>query len=245
MNFSGISNTSVLGRVLRIPFRLIPSSAVVRILQGPLRGKKWNVGSSTHGCWLGSYEYEKQHALARALAPGNVVYDLGANVGFYSLLASVLVGTAGRVYCFEPLARNIVYLRMHVALNGLENCFVFEAAVSDTDGDARFDPLAEPSMGRLSDRGDQVVRTVRLDSLVDRGQILPPTLMKIDIEGGEFAALKGAARIIEKYRPTIVLSTHGVEVHRTCLQFLSERGYRLESLTEESVENTAELIARP
>ena len=203
------------------------------------------MGSSTHGCWVGSFEYAMQRRFARELAAGDVVYDLGANVGFYSLLASRSVGDSGRVYCFEPLARNITYLRKHIALNRLENCFVFEAAVSDADGTARFDPFADPSMGRLSDRGDDMVRTVRLDSLLERTQILPPNLMKIDIEGGEFAALKGGARTIEKYRPAIVLATHGVEVHQACVQFLAERKYRLEPLTGESVENTAELIARP
>src|SRR5450755_3080976 len=138
MNFSRISNSTVLGKVLRSPLRLIPSSTVVPILQGPLRGKKWIVGSSTHGCWVRSYEYAQQTVFAQSLSPEGVVYDLGASVGFYSLLAGALVGPAGRVYAFEPLPRNVAYLRKHVALNRLENCFVFEAAVADSDGSRVF-----------------------------------------------------------------------------------------------------------
>lgn len=245
MNFSGISNTTILGKALRFPLRLIPPSAVLPILQGPLRGKKWIVGSSSHGCWVGSFEYEKQHAFAQAVAAGDVVYDLGANVGFYSLLASVLVGSTGRVYSFEPLPRNIAYLKRHVALNHMSNCQVLEIAVSDADGEARFDPSHEPTMARLSSRGNTMVRTMRLDSLVSQGEISAPNMMKIDIEGSEMDALKGCAETIERHRPTIVLATHGAEVHQACVQFLRVRDYRLESLTPDTVETSAELIARP
>src|SRR4030095_2658449 len=100
----------MLGKRLRLPTRFIPSDARVRILQGPLRGKKWIAGSSTHGCWVGSFEYEKQLAFRRAVSRGDVVYDLGAHVGFYTLLPSVLAGEAGHVYSFEPLAANAAIL---------------------------------------------------------------------------------------------------------------------------------------
>src|ERR1700748_2608728 len=90
MNLSGISNESLVGRALRSPFRLIPAAATVPILQGPLRGRGGIVGSATHGCWLGSYEFETQRAFGRLVNGGDVVYDLGANVGFYTLLAAQL-----------------------------------------------------------------------------------------------------------------------------------------------------------
>jgi hypothetical protein len=60
INLSGISNNSVVEKLLRFPLRLIPSNMVLPILQGRLKGKKWIVGLSNHGCWLGSYKYEKQ-----------------------------------------------------------------------------------------------------------------------------------------------------------------------------------------
>lgn len=65
---------------------------VVPVLQGSLRGRKWIVGSSNHGCWLGSYEWKKQRLFTRTVSSGDVVFDIGAHVGFYTLLASVLVG---------------------------------------------------------------------------------------------------------------------------------------------------------
>src|ERR1700744_2136549 len=131
MNLSGISNESLVGRALRSPFRLIPASATMPILQGPLRGRRWIVGSATHGCWLGSYEFETQRAFAGLVRRGDVVYDLGANVGFYSLLGARLAGEEGAVYSFEPLERNLGYLRSHIALNRLKNCVVVETAIAD------------------------------------------------------------------------------------------------------------------
>jgi FkbM family methyltransferase len=244
MNLSGISRDTFLGKLLRSPLKLIPATAVVPILQGPLRGKKWIAGSSTNGCWIGSFEYEKQQAFKREIAAGDIVYDLGANVGFYSLLASVLTGEKGHVYCFEPLARNIAFLKRHIEMNRIQNCTILEAATAEVDGYAHFDPSPEPSMAHLSEHGEKTVRTVRVDTLVESGEIRPPNVMKIDIEGAESAALQGAAQTIERHRPTIFLSTHGPEVHRSCLQFLRDRRYHLESLTADPVESSAELLAR-
>lgn len=84
INLSRISNRSLLGRFLRFPLRFIPQESVVRIRRGPAQGMKWIVGSSNHGCWLGTYELEKQLALQRAVRQGMVVYDIGAQAGFYT-----------------------------------------------------------------------------------------------------------------------------------------------------------------
>ncbi|MDW8317197.1 MAG: FkbM family methyltransferase, partial [Anaerolineae bacterium] len=90
MNLSGISSKSLIGRVLRFPLRLIPPKAVLPIMQGRLKGRKWIVGSSSHGCWLGSYEYAKRIVFERTVRENSVVFDIGAHVGFYTLLAAVL-----------------------------------------------------------------------------------------------------------------------------------------------------------
>jgi hypothetical protein len=119
-----------------------------------------------------------------------------------------------------------------------------EAAATAVDGFARFDPSADPSMAHLSEHGEKTVRTVRIDSLVASGEVRPPDVMKIDIEGAEVAALQGAAQAIDKHRPAILLATHGPDAHQGCLQFLRERGYHLASLTSQPIESTAELIAR-
>src|SRR5438128_664952 len=109
MNLSRLSNNGLLGKALRLPLRLIPSQARMRVLQGGLKGKTWIAGSCTHGCWLGTYEFEKQILFQQVVTEGSVLYDLGANVGFYTLLASSLVGSRGHVYAFEPVPNNLRY----------------------------------------------------------------------------------------------------------------------------------------
>ena len=92
-------------KVIRLPLRCLPPRLVVPILTGRLRGRKWIVGSGVHSCWIGSYELEKQLAFARVTPFGGTVLDLGANVGFYTVLAAELVGPSGRVHAFEPVPR--------------------------------------------------------------------------------------------------------------------------------------------
>ena len=244
-NLSGISRESLIGKILRAPLRLIPRSTAMPILQGPLQGKRWVVGSGNHGCWLGSYEYDKQKLFQETVRSGDVIYDIGANAGFYTLLAAVLTGPNGRVYSFEPLPENIRNIREHLKLNRVENCTLHEAAVSSRDGEALFDPSSDRCTSHLSASGSIRVRTVMLDTLLARQEIRPPNLMKIDIEGGEYDCLQGCAAVIKQSRPVIFLATHGQEVHDACLGLLRDWKYKVESMDNRAVQWSDELIAQP
>jgi len=216
----------------------------VRVVQGPLRGKRWIAGSSNHGCWLGSYECDKQKDLAAAVRPGMVCYDVGANVGFYTLLFSELTGIRGTVAAFEPLPRNCRLLRRHLSLNGCANVVVHELALGDLDGMARFDDAAGHTQGHLSAAGVLEVRCARIDTLVAAGAIAPPDLMKMDVEGAEAAVLKGAAEVLSRYKPAIFLATHGRQVHVECCRFLSGLGYDLAPIGGAALETCDEIVAR-
>jgi len=243
LNFSAISNRDLIGKLLRLPLKLIPSDKILPILQGGLKGKKWIVGSSNHGCWLGSYEYEKQTLFNRIITVGSVVYDIGAHVGFYTLLASALVGPRGKVIAFEPLPRNIRYLKEHLRLNRCDNVLVVEVAVGDESGIASFEEGPNSYTSHLSPKGCFKVKTVRLDDLVLSGEIPLPDYMKIDVEGAEFLVLSGAKSILSNYHPTIFLATHGSVVHQKCCEFLKSIGYDLQSINEKNIDETDEIIA--
>jgi FkbM family methyltransferase len=245
MNWTSISNTSLIGRLLRLPLRLIPRQTVVPILQGPLRGKKWIVGSGNHGYWLGSYELGKRALFVKTIPPGGVVYDLGANVGYYTLLSAVLAGPRGRVFAFEPLPRNLEFLRRHLSLNRIDNATVIEAAVTDRGGTVRFEEDASTSKGRIGAQGTLEVRSVALDELVARERMPRPDLLKIDIEGGEFLALQGARRILTESHPVIFLSTHSGKVHKECLAFLELLGYRIVPIDRRLVDRSRDVLATP
>lgn len=246
MNFSRLSNATLIGRLLRAPLRLIPPSVCLPILQGPLRGKRWIAGSSNHGCWLGSYEYSKQKVFCRVVTAGDIVYDLGAHAGYYSLLASTLVGPAGMVYAFEPLPDNVARIKKHLAVNQVANCVLIEAAVSCSEGSGTFSPGPNSLSGHLSrdqSAATLPVRLVTLDALVKAGAIRPPRVIKCDIEGAEYEALVGGEATIRACKPAIFLATHGPEVHRHCCDLLAAWNYRLESLDGLTVSATSEILA--
>src|SRR5262249_53966086 len=91
-----------LGRAIRWPLRFMPTNKPFPFLLGPNRGIYWIVGSATHGCWIGWYEWELAHKIRAACRPGMIAFDVGANVGYYTLLMSRAIGPSGLVYAFEP-----------------------------------------------------------------------------------------------------------------------------------------------
>jgi FkbM family methyltransferase len=234
LNFSAISNQTRLGRALRAPLAWLPEGLRLPVLQGPLRGKTWLVGAHTHGCWLGSYEQHKQLAFARLVAPGSVVYDIGANAGFYTLLGAVAAGPSGRVVAFEPLPRNLAFLHAHVRLNALDNVTILDLAIADMPGRARFASGATAAMGALSNTGELWVRTSTLDALVQSAAIPPPHVIKLDIEGGELRALQGARHVLARHSPTLLLATHEDGIHAACVELLFELGYECAPLEASS-----------
>lgn len=246
VNFSGMSRKGLVGRVLRLPLALIPRNARVPILQGPLRGRWWVAGSMTHGAWLGSYEMEKQTLFNQEIRPGHVVYDIGANVGYYTMLAAQLAGPTGKVFAFEPLPRNLGYLRRHVEMNKLTTATVVDAAVSEKAGEAFFgnDPGESHTMAHLREQGGVKVRLVSVDGFVAAGNPRP-TLLKIDVEGAEASVLRGARGVLTSSpRPVIFLATHGAAVHAECLGLLKEMGYTVTSADDRPLERTDEVVAR-
>jgi FkbM family methyltransferase len=155
---------------------------------------------------------------------------VGANVGIYTLLACIKAGPTGKVYAFEPMERNLRYLRRHITLNHLLNCHIVEAAVSDTDGTQRFSSASwHDSMGRISSDGELEVRSVTLDSyFYGEPGLPPPTVIKIDVEGAEMLVLKGANRIFSEFHPQLFIEIHGNQQHADCRAYLIAKGYRLE-----------------
>ena len=211
----------------------------MRVLQGPLRGAHWIAGSGNHGYWLGSYELSKQIRFAESLRADDVVFDIGANVGFYTVLASRLVTSAGRVYAFEPLPHNLRYLRP-VAMNASRNVSIIAAAVATSPGRARFAGGVDRSQARLDPSGEIEVDVVAIDELVAANQLALPQIVKIDVEGAEFNVLHGMIETVRAAAPLIFLATHGSDVHAQCLALLDEVGYKVTPLNADQPD---ELVA--
>lgn len=243
VNFSAISGQSLAGKLLRWPLRLLPAGMRVPILQGRLRGYWWIVGSSDHGCWLGSYEYRKRLLFEQTIRSGSVVYDLGAHVGFYTLLASALVGARGQVFAFEPVTANLAFLKEHLRLNRVTNVTVIEKAVADRSGWVAFDEGPGRAMGHFAAQGRQQVATVTLDEMVFKYGLPVPDYLKIDVENADWPVLTGARTLLSKARPTIFLSTDRYVSGAQSCALLASLGYQLRSLDGRDSDQAEEFLA--
>jgi len=201
-------------------------------------------------------EPDQTRRIVEALQPSQVFFDVGANVGYYSLIASRVVGDEGRVVSFEPFLENVSHLYRHVRLNRLNNVDVLPVACSSDVGLTDFCRGGNGALGHISgvNSGDRSendsaedaywVPTLSLDEFALRTGRWP-AIIKIDVEGAELLVLQGAERILEKCRPTIFLSTHGDDVRRLCLAFLEERGFAASPLNAARLDAADEFIIRP
>lgn len=200
----------------------------VRMLRGPLAGYRWLTGVGPEGWWLGLSEQEKLRFVADKIQSGGVFYDVGANVGLYSLLAAKVLGPAGQVIAFEPSSRNCGFYKEHMRMNKIERCALHQIAVSENDGVASFDDDGDPVAFRMASHGKTTVKQRKLDSLVESKEIPPPRYLKIDVEGAELQVLEGAKNTIKNHKPDVFIETHErfvPGIHQACIKWLEQNGY--------------------
>lgn len=210
-----------------------------RVVRGPLRGSRFVLGSlSGEGGGASVYfdmmETEQTAEMLRSISSGGVFFDIGANVGYYSILASRLVGANGRVVAFEPVVRNLAYLQRHVELNSAWNVTVLPFAVAGENGILSFSTGPDNAMGSIDRSGgsaDVLVPAVTLDDISSRLGLIPDVI-KIDVEGAEMEVLEGGRRTIGDRGPTIFLSTHSTELRSECLDLLQDLRYETRPLVE-------------
>lgn len=222
-----LSISAQIQQLLLFPGHLFQRPPVIPILTGPARGMWWSVSVRPRAHWLGTYERDKQQRFVQFVRRGDCVFDIGAHAGYFSLLASRLVGPNGRLVAFEPCPTNLQLLQRHFALNGIENAQVIGKAVAEHEGESRFSRGKASQMGHISTDGEDIVSTVTLDGLWTARQIPSPSLIKIDVEGAEGAVLRGASTLFAHCRPVVLLSGHGSPRQRECEAFLRDRGYEI------------------
>jgi FkbM family methyltransferase len=154
---------------------------------------------------FGVWEPDVTAWMWRQVQPGAVVVDVGANVGYFSLLAARLVGDTGVVHAIEPLPSTVRRLRRNVDLNPSRRVTIHDVACSDFEGEMEIFAASADNIGSAStlggDHSEGRVRCVRLDSIladVDPARI---SVVKIDTEGGEAAVLRGARKTLAVMEP--------------------------------------------
>lgn len=237
-------------RVLR-PLKRLPMArwyqdrVTITLSAGQGRGLRFAPGSGAAHYSQGENEMAVQDQLAADLAAGDCFYDVGANVGFLTVIAAGLVGSGGSVVAFEPVARNAATVRRNAALNGFGHIAVVEKAVSDHSG--RESLVLARSLGGAAlasadtppdPAGTEEVEVVSIDDIVGSGSVRPPSVVKIDVEGAEIEVLRGMESTLAIHRPVVIYEIDGPDETTVqakasvCAAHLEARRYEVGALPD-------------
>jgi FkbM family methyltransferase len=206
---------------------------------GPAKGITFHITMpEDKGILTGTYEVAFATRLAQAVKPGIVAYDIGSWHGFF---AGVMAAQNAReVHVFEPLPANAERIRRLAELNPAHTIKLHACAVGDSDSEMDLLIMPETSMAKLEVSSFQAKETsarrerikVRsLDAMIDAGEISPPALIKMDVEGAEALVLRGAAKTIHRHKPLIFAEIHSAFLLDECRQLLEVEGYNIEFLS--------------
>ena len=163
------------------------------------------------------YERENFSFLKDHVKVGDTVLDVGAHIGLFSVISSRLCGNSGKVLSFEPARETFALLQQTIRINDLSNLIIpRQAAVSDRSGKITFyvSPIrGDNSNSLVSYKDDRElipveVDMVSIDDLVAADHALKPSFIKIDVEGAELDALRGASYTMRTCKPAMILAIH-------------------------------------
>lgn len=169
------------------------------------------------------YEPNTQAFIRQFLEPGMVAFDLGAHHGFYTLLMAFCVGRGGKVIAFEPSQKERRKLVWHIRLNRLTQVQIESYAIADKEGtmelfltkDSSANSLSSPSISPIV--GKSIVPVTTIDAYCQCKNIKRLDLLKMDVEGAELLVLKGALKVLDSFRPTIVMCDGSNGTHHSAV----------------------------
>jgi FkbM family methyltransferase len=218
--------------------------SIARWLGNGLYSSAFPIYRPLYGAFKSYTDSRERELLSQQIAPGSVVVDAGANIGIYSQLLAKCVGPSGDVHCFEPDPKN--FARLSAAVSSLSNVHANQFALSNKTGSATLyisdklnvDHRAYPTQGET--RRTLSIRSIRLDDYFNAGDRVD--LIKMDIQGFELHALRGAQRLLDD-NPDIRLLfefwPYGLKQAgssaQALLSFLRERGFSILYARDESL----------
>jgi FkbM family methyltransferase len=199
-------------------------------------------------------EYDELDSFLQTIQADDVVYDIGANTGLYSLFAAGKC-EQGSIVAFDPYPPNVEVLRRNITRNNLHNIEVMELGLSSTVGEVEFSQPSKEDVGYGSssikvESGDSTIKipTTTVDRLVANGVCPPPNVVKIDVEGAEKDVLNGATGLAGKQHSAFIVEMHATpelgmkENADQVLNWCSSVGYQAWYLKEKTALNQAQPI---
>jgi FkbM family methyltransferase len=186
---------------------------VVPIAHGPASGLRIRAERRSLAWISGRVEGDVQRVLTAELAPGGVFIDVGASIGFFSLLAARIVGSDGTVIAFEPQPPAAASIRDNAALNGFTTVTVVESALSSRPGRVALEDVGKATAHVVesprTETGTDYVEALSLDAYLAERPRIVPDVVKIDVEGHEVAVLAGMRATLSHQRPLLLVECHG------------------------------------
>jgi len=159
--------------------------------------------------------------------PGGIFLDVGAHIGWYTIRAARAIGESGRVIALEPAASNRNQLERNLALNKITSYTIVPLAAWSKSGPVRWSPSQVSVWNKVDEsRGTEELEGIALDDLVSKLSLPRVDWIKMDIEGAETEALRGAATILRKFRPILFIEVH--ECMAELRGLLREFGYTID-----------------
>jgi len=229
---------------LKHTFKCLLSWIVVKVRSGPIKGFRW-IATSGGGFVTGRQEYYKTRAFIKNYRKGDILFDIGAHIGYFSAIAANINKGEGHIFAFEPRPMNASFFKRHMRLNRISNFTLYEAAAGSTDTEVMFDSAHGSATGFVSEKGDIKVKQLHPDRMVAAGELPLPGFIKIDVEGAECDVLKGLQKTISDARPKMIVATHNEECHNFVINFLKSNNYRIEILLPDGSKGDTEILALP
>jgi FkbM family methyltransferase len=191
--------------------------------------------------WAGAYEPELVSLLKKTLKHGMTFLDLGANIGYFSVIAAALVSETGQVHAFEPMPQNLVRLRKNLEPFHWATAHPYavgkvtgQVLIHYSDKEAGWASIHDQHpLGNLP--CNSAVSVIRLDDWLQSNSVNRIDFIKLDIEGSELDALLGAHRALAHFHPTIVAETKCGWNHDEILELLNAQGYECRSFCGDSI----------
>ena len=196
--------------MLRALLRPGTTDSMVTIQGGIGAGLRFHTHRASGEYSSGLNELPLQNALAQSLKPGDVFYDIGANIGFFTVIGARLVGERGQVFTFEPVPENALAARQNAERNNFAQVTVIQKAVSTRSGEGQLLLTRHPGGASLHTdaptpdaTGLTTVTLVSIDDFIFQEGNPPPAVVKIDVEGAELDVLQGMTKTLTAVRPLV------------------------------------------
>jgi FkbM family methyltransferase len=199
-----------------------------------------------------NYELGTVRLFAELLKTKRCIFDVGANIGFYTLLAACAIKDRGEVHAFEPHPEVFQWIAYNSDLNGFSALRLNQVALSDVDGEVPLFMPADSSAwtnaslveGFMSQQDPIEINAVRFDTYCSKHLHVPVDLLKVDVEGAELKVFHGMGCLLDEWQPDIICEV--LAPYENDLDvFFSDKPYRKFLITDDGLIEVERIKAHP